>query len=365
MDIKNDTVVTKPLVSVIMPVYKVEKYVAKTIESVLNQTYKNIEFFAIDDGSPDNSGAICDSYKLKDSRLHVIHQENAGAPAARNSAIKIAKGKYLYFIDSDDYIEDEMIEKMVEYAESNKLDLVVTGFKMEYFQNNKNTTYETNCPNLIFPEEEFKKNAYQYFDNSLLSLPWNKLYKSSIVLENNILFPLTKWDDHHFNMEYLKHVTKVGMLNIKMYHWYRSRPGSETMINYSDPNMFQTRKNHFQHILNLYNSWGFMDDNTKNSIYTYFLNRVIQCIQEIFDNKKIIKTEKKSKVLEIFNDEIVITSLQYAKVSKKFRLITYAIRKKKYLLCKFIMSGVNFLRKRFPSIFIKMKENEVHGKKYD
>ena len=101
-------------ISVIMPVYKVEKFVGKTIESILSQTLTEFELFAIDDGSPDNSGKICDDYAKKDSRIKVIHKENGGAPEARNVAIEQAIGKYMYFIDSDDWIEKDMLQIMYE-----------------------------------------------------------------------------------------------------------------------------------------------------------------------------------------------------------------------------------------------------------
>ena len=93
-----------PKISVIMPVYNVQEFVGKAIESVLGQTLKEFEFLIVDDGSTDKSGEICDKYAAKDKRIRVIHKENGGAPTARNVAIEIAKGEYLYFIDSDDWI---------------------------------------------------------------------------------------------------------------------------------------------------------------------------------------------------------------------------------------------------------------------
>lgn len=353
----------KPLVSIIMPVYKVENYVGKTIESILNQTYRNIEFYAIDDGSPDKSGEICEEYAKKDPRLKVLHQTNSGAPLARNSAIKLAKGKYLYFIDSDDYIDSVMLENMVNYAESNALDLVVTGFKMEYFQSGKNITYETKCPQKIYELEEFKKDSHLYLNNSLLSLPWNKLYKNKIITENNLLFPNTKWDDHHFNMDYLMYVNRVGFLDISMYHWYRSRKGSETMINYSDPNMFKKRVEHFEHIKKLYQTWNFMDDKTLISINSYFAGRIIQCVQELVDNKNLTKKERKSKITEIINHPLVVDAFQYAELSKKMEILAKPIKKKNLRGSIRNMKFVNFVRKIFPKLFIKMKESEVHGAK--
>ena len=100
-------------VSVIMPVYGVEDYVGKAIESIQAQTLTDWEFFCVDDGTKDRSGEICDEYAAKDSRIKVIHKENGGAPSARNVAIDKAVGKYMYFMDSDDWAEPEMLEKMV------------------------------------------------------------------------------------------------------------------------------------------------------------------------------------------------------------------------------------------------------------
>ena len=113
-------------VSIIMPVYKVEDYVGKAIESIQAQTLKEFEFLIVDDGTPDRSGEICDAYAKKDSRIHVIHKENGGAPSARNMAIDIAKGKYMYFMDSDDWAEPTMLEDMYNLAERDRAQLVVS-----------------------------------------------------------------------------------------------------------------------------------------------------------------------------------------------------------------------------------------------
>ena len=120
-------------VSIIMPVYKVEDYVGKAIESIQAQTLKEFEFLIVDDGTPDRSGEICDAYAKKDSRIHVIHKENGGAPSARNMAIDIAKGKYMYFMDSDDWAEPTMLEDMYNLAERDRAQLVVAGFFIDTY----------------------------------------------------------------------------------------------------------------------------------------------------------------------------------------------------------------------------------------
>lgn len=349
-------------VSVIMPVYNVEKFVSKTIESVLNQSLKEIEFFAVDDGSPDNSGKICDDYTKKDNRLIVIHKKNGGAPEARNVAIEMAKGKYLYFIDSDDWIEPDYLENMYNLAEKENADCVVTGFYMEYYQNKKYVTYSTNCNDVVYAKDDFRLNAHNYLNNSLLSLPWNKLYRSKRILKENIRFPKTKWDDHHFNMDFLMNNEIVVMSSMKKYHWYRSREGSETMINYSDPNMFNVRKDHFLHVLELYKHWNITNQNIMDSINCYFIGRVIQCIQELVDNKQISGKEKKKKVHTILNDELTISSLKSSNcLSKKFKIIAFFMKRKSVYTCMIFGKMISLVRKLFPSLFIKIKEKEVHG----
>lgn len=122
-------------VSVIMPVYKVEKFVGKAIESMLAQTLTDFEFLIVDDGTPDNSGVICDEYAARDSRIRVFHRENGGAPSARNMAMDKAQGKYYYFMDSDDWAEPTMLEDMVTLAEENQAQLVVAGYYIDTYYN--------------------------------------------------------------------------------------------------------------------------------------------------------------------------------------------------------------------------------------
>ena len=115
-------------VSVIVPVYKVQDYVAKAIESIQAQTLTEWEMFLVDDGSPDKSGEICHRYAEADQRIHVIHKENGGAPSARNVAIDMAQGKYMYFMDSDDWAEPKMLERMYQMAEEHNAQYVAVSY---------------------------------------------------------------------------------------------------------------------------------------------------------------------------------------------------------------------------------------------
>lgn len=119
------------LISIIVPVYKVEKYIHKAVNSILEQTYKNLEVILVDDGSPDNCPKICDEYAAKDKRVKVIHQENCGVVIARQRGILLSQGTYIGFVDPDDWIEKDMFGKMVNCAESNNADIVIIKHLME------------------------------------------------------------------------------------------------------------------------------------------------------------------------------------------------------------------------------------------
>lgn len=116
-------------ISIIVPVYNVEKYLNRCLDSILNQTFTDFELILVDDGSTDNSGIICDEYKTKDNRIKVIHKENGGLSSARNAGLDIARGRYIGFVDSDDFISKDMYQILYNEAEKNKADMIMCEFK--------------------------------------------------------------------------------------------------------------------------------------------------------------------------------------------------------------------------------------------
>lgn len=120
--------ITKPKISIIVPVYKAEPYLRKCIDSILNQTFKDFELILVDDGSPDRCGEICDEYALKDSRIKIIHKENSGRSSARNVGLDIAQGEYIGFVDSDDWIEPDMYEVLYSKAKIESADIIALNY---------------------------------------------------------------------------------------------------------------------------------------------------------------------------------------------------------------------------------------------
>lgn len=290
-------------VSVIMPVYGVENYVGAAIESIQKQTFTDWEMFAVDDGSPDKSGEVCERYAQSDARIHVIHKENGGAPSARNAAIDLAKGKYFYFMDSDDFAEPTMLGDMVKAAEETDAQLVVSGFYIEtYYTDTEKYTQEQAVESVAYPSQRaFREDAYRLFDKNLLYPPWNKLYLGDYIRAHHLYFPNTFWDDFPFNLSVLRDVQRVTVLSGKYYHFIRKRTDSETSK--YRPDMYEKREMEHGWMLDLYKHWEVDDENSREFLARRYMERVIGCIENITNRSCTLSvSEKCAEIKKIISD---------------------------------------------------------------
>ena len=221
------------MISIIVPVYKVEKYIRKCIESILNQTYKDFELILVDDGSPDDSGAICDEYAEQDSRIKVLHQRNAGQASARNAGLAVAKGEYISFVDSDDTVEPYMLEVLKEMFTTFGCDIAMCGHRLVQENEDFVSSVTEYQPELLDIESLWN----EIFGN-LNNAVWNKLFKRELL--DDIRFPL---DLHHgedliFNLEYLKKC-KTGAINRIPCYNYLKRTDSITTSAFSSKKIME------------------------------------------------------------------------------------------------------------------------------
>ena len=211
-------------ISIIVPVYNVEKYLENCIESILNQTFKDFELILVDDGSTDNSGKICDIYKKKDSRIKVIHKNNGGLSSARNAGLDIACGKYVGFVDSDDYIHYQMYEKLYHQIIKNKADISVCGFqKVKQFEKDLLSTNKFYEKVELFNNIEALEQLYCKYSTEFV-VSWNKLYIKTLF--KDIKFKEGAIHEDEFIIHQLLYkVNKVVYNNEKLY-FYLQRKGS-------------------------------------------------------------------------------------------------------------------------------------------
>lgn len=320
--------VDKVTVSIIMPVYGVEAYVGAAIESMQKQTFSDWELFAVDDGSPDRSGAICDAYAENDPRIRVIHKENGGAPSARNVAIDKAKGKYFYFMDSDDFAEANMLADMVEAAERTNAQLVVAGYYIDtYYSDTEKYTQEQAAEGCVYETQRaFREDAYRLFDRNLLYTPWNKLYLGDYIRENKLYFPNTFWDDFPFNLSVLRDVERVTVIPGKYYHFVRKRAESETTKYRSD--MYEKREEEHGWMVDLYRHWGVDDEHSREFLARRYIERIIGCVENVTtDSCTLSPADKKKEIRKILSDPKVKALLPVMRAQSSYmKLMLVPIR---------------------------------------
>ena len=212
----------KKLISIIVPVYKVEQYLEKCLNSLVNQTYKNIEIIVVNDGSPDNSQKIIDEYQKKYPKLIKSYiKENGGLSDARNFGIKKSHGDYIAFVDSDDYVDTTMYEKLYNKAISHDFDLVVCNLNYVYPNQSKSCNCNIDCD--IFTKEEIKN-----IMTIIYPAAWNKLYKKELL--NEITFKKGIWyEDVEFLYRLFPRIKSIGVVDENLYQ-YVQREGAITSI---------------------------------------------------------------------------------------------------------------------------------------
>lgn len=279
------------LVSIVVPTYNCEKYIENCIESIVIQSYKNIEVIIIDDGSIDNTYEIIKKYITKDKRIKYFTQENSGPSVARNKGIEKSNGEYLIFVDSDDIIEKIYVEKLLNRIKSNSFDIACCGYidkskygvvKLNDFWINKD----------ILNKQEF----LECVCNGVGGVLWSKIFRKDIIIENNIRMnpKIFMSEDLIFILEYCKYINKVGVINEYLYHYNRlndSSISSNIDINYLEN-------------------------------YILLINKISELLTELKFNFDKINKIKVLKVQDLINKVLISETYKYLKLKDKKRFIS-------------------------------------------
>ncbi len=307
------------LISVIIPVYNNENYLDKCIESVVNQTYKNLEIILVDDGSTDNSPKLCDEWAKNDSRIKVIHKDNTGVSDSRNIALDIVKGDYITFVDSDDYVDNDYIESMLKAAEETESDIAVSGF---YFDFTDGTSEELNSDYCIFNKNDLLKS---YLMDLIRPEACAKLIKRSIIADIRFEINVHYAEDFLFNYNILKNASRLVNIGEPKYHYLQESGNSSTtaLITSNRAESYKV----FERVLKecsefneLYSAsvWRFtvavfailtrvmQDEEFLNEYFDDISNCIIKYRKDILINKYIRKKHKLAVLLLCFSKSLYI-----------------------------------------------------------
>lgn len=321
-----------PKISIIVPVYNVEKYLYRCIESILAQTFSDFELLLIDDGSYDSSGEICEEYALSDKRIKVLHLTNGGVSNARNTGIKLAKGKYLMFCDSDDYVEADWCKNLYEYSIKDSKAFPISGIKFIY--NIGEFRRETI---LTFNKLEYisKDKYFETYKKGLSGSLCCKIYDRNIVTQNSLYFDtkLNRGEDLIFNLSYVDHISSFVTIPLVSYNYIHSNENSLMNI---------YRKDLFDCSVKEYNAWlRFFDKHiiSKKQIEecsTYYYLNFISILKSTFDERNSESLlGKLNRNHHIIKSNVFIECLRLADMSKEDSRYIRLLKTKNYYLVWF------------------------------
>lgn len=282
------------LISLVFPVYNVEKYLDRCMKSVLNQSYTNIEIILVDDGATDDSGNLCDQFAKEDARVRVIHQKNKGLPGARNSGLKVAQGVYVGFIDPDDEIEIDMVRDFVQVAQQHQPDIICSNITQYAKGNVKSSTLRNNLPygKMLGPSEIKTHLLQPYYGGYLGIIPsaCTKMYNVAFLNKNNLLFDesLKRAEDYWFNLFAFKKAQSVYAIDKSYYHYYSNAGSVIRSLREDQFEMFVKSRSKLLQENETINSpvnW--------NKLNTDFFNNVSEFILLYIRNKNISTSYKK------------------------------------------------------------------------
>lgn len=307
------------MLSIIIPIYNVEKYLTKCIESVINQTYKNLEIILVNDGSTDNSKDIINKYSLIDSRIKIINKKNGGLSDARNVGIEIAKGDYIAFLDSDDWIELNMYEKLYSYIKQENADIVQCSYQEVYNEEVNNQKIKEEIK--LISGKDSLYNLYGE-NHGKTVVVWNKIYKRELF--NDIRFPKGKYhEDELTTYKLLYKANKIVDLNLPLVY-YRQRDGS--IMN----SKFNIKR--LDALEAFYEKLQFYRQKNLNGLQQATLSQILSYTHICYVKVKDSNIENKTEILKLLRknikkDYLLFMKNKYVSFKQKILLTIFALNK--------------------------------------
>lgn len=299
------------IITIIVPVYNSEKYLARCIESLLFQTIKNIDIVLVDDGSTDSSSNICDEYADKDKRVQVIHKQNAGQGLARNDGIGIATGKYICFLDSDDYYENNTCEKLVKAMEDSSADICSYGYQIDDSKGNiirrpqmVNRTY--------YGESEIREFILHYFGDSAQDETLRgvsscmSVFKKSIIVDNNIHFPserVVSSEDTAFCLEYCKYVKKALTISDSLYHYCQNEASFSQAYRVDRLKLMKAHIEMLDYYAEQYNNFNEVKDRIARTAWINLIAYYKQ-VYKAFDRKQAVRMFEEAGKYDVIREAL-------------------------------------------------------------
>lgn len=350
------------LFSVVMPIYAVEKYLVASIESVLNQTYRNFEIILVDDCSPDSCPTICDDFSNRFDNISVIHHKvNKGLSGARNSGLEIAKGDYIFFMDSDDVIENNLFALIAESLITNRADVVLFGLVEDYYDVNDKLgkSFKVSFGETLYldNEKDIHREAINLESKTLYGYAWNKFYNLSYLKSVGVVFEtITLIEDITFNVTVFNNLSSLNILDITPYHYMKRIDGSLTNKFIKD--YYSLQRQRIEIIYNQYKNWNCLDEYVKNILSGIFVRYIFSAIQRNCDKRSNMNIIKRYLWLnDLFKDNLFVELISFAKCdSLTMKIMAFLLKYHCKISCLLLGRFIFLVKNYMPIIFSKVKQ---------
>ncbi|WP_019391968.1 glycosyltransferase family 2 protein [Priestia filamentosa] len=343
----------RPTISIVIPVYKAELFLNQCIDSILNQTFSDFEIILINDGSPDRCGEICDEYAMKDSRIRVIHKENEGVSVARNTGIDCVTGKFLTFVDSDDWIEPNMLEENVRILEKTESDLLVTGIIFEYLNENNSQVRKSSETINATSKRAIGESIILLEKARIFGYAANKIYRTDLIKSEKLKFnkDVTYMEDLLFICEVYRKIKSVHISNKAYYHYCIRGEGS--LSSGFTPNLYQTIGEISEQIDSLFKYYNIESREYPANLPDGYIHGIQTCIYNNYHiNCDWSNKEKRHFLYTILRDQKFIEQMNNFRPSDFYsKLFVKLIRTKSPFLINMVYNYLFNVRYHFTPIY--------------
>lgn len=273
-----------PLISVVVPIYNVEPYLRQCVDSLLAQTYGNLQIILVNDGSPDGCPAICDEYARKDGRVQVVHKPNGGLSNARNAGLESCKGQYVFFLDADDYLDRHCFETLVPAAESGAL--AMTGYLLD-FSDTGNIVEAKQAYGRYVAMKDYFLDFHNLFATKF-NFSWGKLYDTNIIRKNNLKFRkgMSLCEDVVFNMEYYRHCSN-GVNAVRHDGYYYRQHGGDTLSKAFNKKRFEWNEYCYTSVRDYLKEFNAFTEENRLHLYRNIAGNYHYCFHLVALNKQM------------------------------------------------------------------------------
>ena len=346
-----------PFISIIMPVYNVEKYIVRSIESVLAQTFTDFELLLVDDCSPDNSGKICDEFAKKDNRVKVFHLPvNGGVANARNTLMKKTNGEYLCFLDSDDYFDSNMLEVLADSVKKNPAQVVIFGLVEEYYDDEGvlKSTKTVSCEEKIIKDKnELRKEILKLEANDLYGYPCNKMYNIKYLEEADAWFPVMRFnEDIIFNIDFFMDAQSCNLLSFAPYH-YVKHTGSTTGS--FIPTYYQDIMVKIDRLYSQFEYWNMLNKENTEFLAMRYTRYLFSALERNCDKRSGMSyKDRKGFFKEVVKTERFLKLSDHLNGNGYIGMLARILKTKNVFLCLFVARFIFFVKRFLPQLFEKL-----------